>query len=146
LLDDKESVARQSSPGTVLKELIRTKKTTSNSKATRQGGSNDSDIEAARSVTDDEEPDSLDRSSTATTDEDTEDYRHSTSTADLVETAAEEQSLLAVDLDRLVSNKYHLASLAAQMNKLIPDRQYTDLLKYVFRSSTCFPRVRCDRR
>lgn len=45
--------------------------------------------------------------------------------------ADERGSLLVVDLDQLVSNRRNLQRLAAQMNKLIPDRQFTDVLQYV---------------
>jgi len=146
LLGDKdappaEKKSPESSSTTMLKELITVKKQPGASKTaglTRRARNDSSsgseaDLEAARLSVDDEEPDSLDRSTGSITDgeEDVEeDFRHNSTrfTADQVEQSSD---LLAVDLDRLVANKGHLASLAAQMNKLIPDRQYTDLLKYV---------------
>jgi len=152
LLGDKDTPSTKKSAessSTMLKELIMVKKQPGGKtagltrRARNDSSGSEADLEAARSPIDDEEPDSLDRSSGCTTDgeEDVEeDFRLSCTplTADQVEAAgvvggAEEQpsDLLAVDLDRLVANKGHLASLAAQMNKLIPDRQYTDLLKYV---------------
>jgi hypothetical protein len=153
LLGDKDTPSTEKksaeSSSTMLKELIMVKKQPGGKtagltrRARNDSSGSEADLEAARSPIDDEEPDSLDRSSGSTTDgeEDVEeDFRLSCTplTADQVEAAgvaggAEERAsdLLAVDLDRLVANKGHLASLAAQMNKLIPDRQYTDLLKYV---------------
>lgn len=159
LLGDKDTPSTEKksaeSSSTMLKELIMVKKQPGGKtagltrRARNDSSGSEADLEAARSPIDDEEPDSLDRSSGSTTDgeEDVEeDFRHSCAplTADQVEAAgvaggAEERAsdLLAVDLDRLVANKGHLASLAAQMNKLIPDRQYTDLLKYVYSSGLC---------
>lgn len=153
LLGDKDEPSTEKkksaeSSTTMLKELIMVKKQPGGKtagltrRARNDSSGSEADLEAARSPIDDEEPDSLDRSSGSTTDgeEDVEeDFRHNSTPlmADQAKAAgvaggAEEQSdLLAVDLDRLVANKGHLASLAAQMNKLIPDRQYTDLLKYV---------------
>lgn len=77
--------------------------------------------------------DSFDQSSGAITDvEADENDEYASGRVDVEENAYDERgSLLVVDLDEMVADKRGLARLAAQMNKLIPDRQYIDLLQYV---------------
>jgi len=79
----------------------------------------------------DEDPDSFDVSTENTTATDTEEFDGDDHNDEQEEEEEERPPVLVVDLDRLVADRTHLATLSAQMNKLIPDRQYTELLKFV---------------